>query len=112
MGVGLEMVDALFGNDAHHGAQMLFRMGEQHIILVGLRGLLAGKAGKALVLQREIQRLQPVRPFRMSLGNLVFEENRVFVQNRRHEPRSPEAAGAAAKAALPSGFRALTVSRP
>ena len=80
VGIGFELVDLplFLGDLPHHRKEMLLGMCECHQILVRLLGLDPLEAGEVGMLQRNIERAQPVGPFWVALGCIVFEEDRVL----------------------------------
>nr|WP_307953349.1 hypothetical protein [Sinorhizobium medicae] len=62
-------------------------MGEQHQVLIAYRCLDPLEIGEIRVLQREVQRLEPIGTFGVPFGNAVLQEDRVFIEFRRHSPK-------------------------
>lgn len=83
-GIRLELVYVFFRNLPDDRPQVFFRMGEQNQILAAPWRPDPFKLGKIRMLQRQVQRPQPVRPLGMTLGNLVLQEDRIFVEERSH----------------------------
>ncbi|MNU03934.1 hypothetical protein D3C72_2481410 [compost metagenome] len=63
---------------------MGFRMRQQNGILIGHLGFHPLEGGEIRMLQRDVERTQPIRPLGMARWRDVFQENRVFVEARGH----------------------------
>ena len=63
-------------------------MGERHRILIGLRRLFALQPGEIAMLQRDVERAQPVGPLGVAGRGDVLQKNLVLVKTRRHPDRS------------------------